>query len=166
MNYQPYIAALALPGVVMSVDSCTERQNEAEVKLAEINHLSRSIFAILLHVNQENAEESVTRIEEYVARYEEVLGSFSSRSSFLSAGKKARNSVFQTQLEIMKETESISEERDAEIAAIMEANTRLKSALERYETANLRMFERMKLSEKEIQQGVQALEQAFPIENK
>lgn len=48
MNYHPYIAALSLPGVVMWAGSCTERQNEAELKLAEINHLSRSIYALML----------------------------------------------------------------------------------------------------------------------
>lgn len=163
MNYHPYIAALAVPGVVMSAGSCTERQNEAELKLAEINHLARSIFAVLFRLNQENEEESVTKIEEYVARYEEVMGSFSSRSSILSAGRKARNSVIQTQLEIMQEAESISDERDAEIAAIMEENARLKSALDRYEAANLRAFERMKLSEEEIKKGMQVLEPVLPV---
>lgn len=147
----------------MSVGSCTERQNEAELKLAEINHLARSIFAVLFRLNQENEEESVTKIEEYVARYEEVMGSFSSRSSILSAGRKERNSVIQTQLEIMQEAESISNERDAEIAAIMEENTRLKSALDRYEAANLRAFERMKLSEEEIKKGMQVLEPVLPV---
>lgn len=150
----------------MSAGSCTERQNEADMKLAEINHLARSIFAVFLRVNKENADESVTKIEEYVARYEEVLGSFSSRSSILSAGRKARNSVIQTQLEIMQAAESISEERDAEIAAIMEENTRLKSALERYEAANLRAFERMNLSEEEIKKGMQVLEPVLPVEEK
>lgn len=147
----------------MCAGSCTERQNEAELKLAEINHLSRSIYALIFRLNQENEEESVTKIEEYVARYEEVLGSFSSRSSILSAGRKARNSVIQTQLEIMQEAESISEERDAEIAAILEENSRLKSALDRYEAANLRAFDRMNLSEDEIKKGMQVLEPVLPV---
>ena len=160
MNYHPYIAALAVPGVVLCVGACSV-QNETDAKLLEMCNLNYTISALLMNVNHSNVEETINRMEEQVSRFEEILNSFTSRGQVLSGSKKVAKQMFENQMEMVRLAESISEERSAEIDAIVEGNPRLNRIMERYDAANMQFLERMKFSDVEMKRLENMLEGAI-----
>ena len=157
MNYHPYIAALAVPGVVLCVGACSA-QNETDAKFLEMSNLNYTICALLMNVNHSNVVETTNRMEEQVSRFEEILNSFTSLGQVLSGSKKVAKRMFENQMEMIRLAESISEERSAEIEAVIQGNPRLNKIMERYDAANVQFMERMKFSDAEMKRLENMLE--------
>ena len=66
--------------------------------------------------------------------------------------------MFENQMEMIRLAESISEERSAEIEAVIQGNPRLNKIMERYDAANVQFMERMKFSDAEMKRLENMLE--------
>lgn len=152
MNYQPYIAALALPGVVMSAAADTV-QSVTDAKFWEICCLNYYTCFLILNLTHSNADETAGKIEGCAERIGEILYSFPTSRSMRFGSKEVVEKVVRNMIEmgsmISKIGERISPSQNDEINSIFNKNERLRKAFEHYKEVNKRLWKRMDFSDEE-----------------
>lgn len=152
MNYQPYIAALALPGVVMSAAADTV-QSETDAKFWEICSLNYYTCFLILNLTHSNADETAGKIEGSAERIGEILYSFPTSRSMRFGSKDVVEKVVRNIIEMMSMTPKIgkrfSSSQNDEVNFIFDKNERLRNAFEHYKEVNKRLWNRMDFSDEE-----------------
>lgn len=152
MNYRPYIAALAVPGMVLCA-AADSVQSETDAKFWEICSLNYYVCFLILNLTHSNADETAGKIEGCAERIGGILYSFPTSSSMRFGSKEVVEKVVRNTIEMMSMIPKIGKRfslpQKDEVNSIFEKNERLRKAFEHYKEVNKRLWKRMDFSDEE-----------------